>query len=232
MFVMHNPVRFTDPTGLFAIIPNFPNFLGPLGGVFGQGFVTSILNQATSNMVLLASGNKKEMLAYGVDGKGVGHKAPSPAPSIGGHVSGGGGGTIGGGTIGGGGSSTVTTPPKVTLPKPKNALADPQLTYVASPKHGTVIRGSAHGVVNPAPQHGQAVLNNSIQIKPTSPRRIGVDTQTGQFNVFDQTSPGIFHGHTRSWKELTIDMQNALRNADMVDNKGNILGGHRSDVLQ
>lgn len=71
------------------------------------------------------------------------------------------------------------------------------------------------------PTDGQHALDNSIQVKSTSTRRIGVDKANGEIVVFDQTSDGIFHGHVRAFKDLTSAQQNALRNAGLVDKKGN-----------
>jgi hypothetical protein len=93
--------------------------------------------------------------------------------------------------------------------------------YQAAPYHGKV----DNAVKSRAPTNGQDALDMSVQVKDTSPRRIGIDYKAGEFSVFDQTSNGIFHGHVRSWKDLTTQMQNALRRAGMVDKKGNILGG-------
>ena len=87
-----------------------------------------------------------------------------------------------------------------------------------------------HGIVDNAtksrgPINGQAALDHSIQIKDTSPRRVGVDYEAGDIVVFDQTEVGTFHGHVRTWDKLHIDMQNALRRAGMVDRRGNISNG-------
>ncbi|WP_156769442.1 hypothetical protein [Nocardia sp. 852002-20019_SCH5090214] len=92
------------------------------------------------------------------------------------------------------------------------------LTYEKSPKHGKDQRGTAA----PEPTHGQETLENSVLIKPTTSRRVGYDANTGEFDVFDETHPesGIYHGHQRSWDQLTPDMQNALVNAGIVDRKG------------
>ena len=46
---------------------------------------------------------------------------------------------------------------------------------------------------SPRPIDGQAALDNSVQIKTTSPRRLGFSEN--QFVVLDQTSPGLYHGH-------------------------------------
>ena len=96
-----------------------------------------------------------------------------------------------------------------------------RLIYEASPKHGSIAKGS----ISAAPRNGQEALDLSVQVKSTSPRRIGIDYGTGEFNVFDQTSAGVFHGHVRSWNELTSEMQKTLRQAGMVDSRGRILGG-------
>ena len=93
--------------------------------------------------------------------------------------------------------------------------------YQGASYHGKV----DNAVKSKAPTNGQDALDVSVQVKDTSPRRVGIDYQTGEFTVFDQTSAGVFHGHVRSWNDLTSQMQNALRKAGMVDRKGNILGG-------
>ena len=96
----------------------------------------------------------------------------------------------------------------------------PDLTYDASPKHGPTARGTAKGLSSPAPTNGQAALENSIQVKPTSPRRVGVDPATGEIVVFDETTPGVFHGHVPGWENLHPDMQRALIKAGKVTQKG------------
>jgi hypothetical protein len=60
--------------------------------------------------------------------------------------------------------------------------------------------------VSPAPANGQGALDNSVQVKDTSPRRVGVEPDTGDYVVLDQTraSPGegqpeVYHGHTVPW---------------------------------
>lgn len=72
------------------------------------------------------------------------------------------------------------------------------------------------------PINGQAALNNSFQLSPTSSRRIGISE--GQFVVLDQTSPGLYHGHVRAWDELTQEMKNVLIRAGLVTRKGKIIG--------
>ncbi|QLB42325.1 VENN motif pre-toxin domain-containing protein [Mannheimia pernigra] len=72
------------------------------------------------------------------------------------------------------------------------------------------------------PTFGQEVLNESIQVKATSTRRVGVDKLTGEYVVFDQTEKNIYHGHVRNWNELTTEMKNALKEAGLVNDKGKI----------
>jgi len=74
------------------------------------------------------------------------------------------------------------------------------------------------------PRNGQSALDSSVTVKESSGRRIGIDYDTGEFVVFDRTEYGTYHGHVRSWDQLHIDMQNALRKAGMADRRGRILG--------
>lgn len=46
------------------------------------------------------------------------------------------------------------------------------------------------------------------------------DKANGEILVFDRTSDGIFHGHVRSFKDLTSQQQNVLRRSGLVDKKG------------
>ncbi|MCP1518169.1 hypothetical protein J2Y74_002479 [Pseudomonas migulae] len=82
-------------------------------------------------------------------------------------------------------------------------------------------------VKSKGPANGQEALDNSVQVKPTSARRIGVDPETKEFVVFDRTGGDIYHGHVRPWDKLHQDMKNALIKAKKADNKGNILGVER-----
>jgi RHS repeat-associated protein len=96
-----------------------------------------------------------------------------------------------------------------------------RLEFEASPKHGPVAKGK----VSAGPRFGQEALDTSLQVKPTSPRRVGIDYEAGEFVVFDRTREGVFHGHVRPWSELTPEMQNTLKKAGMADNRGRILVG-------
>jgi len=79
-------------------------------------------------------------------------------------------------------------------------------------------------VKSKGPENGQEALDNYVQVKPTSPRRIGVDPQTKEIVVFDRTGGDIYHGHVRPWEKLHQDMKNALIKSGKTDAKGNILG--------
>ena len=83
------------------------------------------------------------------------------------------------------------------------------------------------GKKNPAPKNGQFALDNSVPIKQaTTSRRVGLDIN-GDFVVFDETTPGIFHGHIREWNDsanqpLSPTMRAALKKAGyVVSVKGN-----------
>jgi hypothetical protein len=59
------------------------------------------------------------------------------------------------------------------------------------------------GVKSVAPDNGQDALNRSIaSTNQNSKRRYGV-SQSGQYVVFDETSPGLYHGHVVDWNELS-----------------------------
>ncbi len=90
--------------------------------------------------------------------------------------------------------------------------------FEASPKHGPEQRGDAA----PEPTHPQETLDESVRIKSTSTRRVGYDPETGEFDVFDETynDSEIYHGHQRTWDELTQDMKNALIKAGKVNRRG------------
>ncbi|WP_028622128.1 S-type pyocin domain-containing protein [Pseudomonas sp. Ant30-3] len=79
-------------------------------------------------------------------------------------------------------------------------------------------------VKSKGPENGQEALDNSVQVKPTSERRVGIDPKTNEFVVFDHTGGDDYHGHVRTWNKLHQDMKNALIRAKKTDIKGNIPG--------
>lgn len=91
-----------------------------------------------------------------------------------------------------------------------------------SGKHGKKPRGN----IGAEPTNGQSTLDNSIQIKDTSPGRIGVDREAGEIVVFRHDGnipPGnVYHGYVSTWKNLHQDQKNALIKTGLVTKKGKI----------
>jgi hypothetical protein len=106
--------------------------------------------------------------------------------------------------------------------------------YQAGGKHGKTARNTSRGPNSAEPTNGQVALDNSVQVKDTSPRRVGVDKDNGEIVVLDRTrrepcgctetdgANDVWHGHVRAWGDLHPDMQTALRSAGLVDRKGRI----------
>jgi len=88
--------------------------------------------------------------------------------------------------------------------------------YEDSPKHGAEQRGN----VSPRPKNGQKALDNSVQIKDTSPGRIGISDDP--FVILSKTRDKVYHGHVREWKDLEPEMRNAVKDAGWVTSKGKI----------
>lgn len=86
-------------------------------------------------------------------------------------------------------------------------------------KHGKDKKGRA----GKAPENPQEVLDDSFELPGNTTRRVGVDYKTGEFNVFDEHSEGKFHGHVRTWNELSQDMKNILLKQKVVTKKGKII---------
>ncbi|MCX5922877.1 MAG: hypothetical protein NTX86_06150 [Candidatus Dependentiae bacterium] len=79
----------------------------------------------------------------------------------------------------------------------------------------------SNGRKSKAPKNGQRALDNSIQIKDTSPQRIAVDD--GEFVVLSKTRDRLYHGHVREWDDLTDKMQRVLEEAGLVNGRGKII---------
>ena len=95
--------------------------------------------------------------------------------------------------------------------------------YKDAPYHGS----TDNAVKSRAPSNGQAALDNSVQVKETSPRRVGVDVTKNELVVLDKTQvlasgDEEYHGHVRCWCDLHSDQQNALRKSGKVTTKGKI----------
>ena len=99
------------------------------------------------------------------------------------------------------------------LPKKK------KLVYKRNPKHGE----RKTGKIGAEPKNPGKVLKESIEMPGNTTRRIGIDKDTGEFVIFDEHKLGEFHGHTRSWSELTQKMQSVFRKAGLVSKKGKII---------
>ncbi len=102
-------------------------------------------------------------------------------------------------------------------PEDPNKKKHPHGTYENAPYH----HANSQGTKNPAPRNGQQALDNSIQISQSSSRRLGISE--GELVVLDSHANGLFHGHVRTWKELTDAMKSALIKANLVNKKGKIL---------
>jgi hypothetical protein len=59
------------------------------------------------------------------------------------------------------------------------------------------------GAKSVCPDNGQDALNRSIASpNENSRRRYGV-SKSGQYVIFDETSPRLYHGHVVDWNELS-----------------------------
>ncbi|BCJ52199.1 hypothetical protein Asp14428_36740 [Actinoplanes sp. NBRC 14428] len=101
-------------------------------------------------------------------------------------------------------------------------------TYKPGGKHGSESRSTSRGENSAEPKDGQGALDNSVQVKPTSERRVGIDPSNGDAVILDQTlkepcgctTPDgyneVFHGHVRTDLDTDKGMakaRTALRNA-------------------
>ena len=94
--------------------------------------------------------------------------------------------------------------------------SNPNGKFENAPYHGK----TNNSVKNKAPIDGQAALNNSLKIGEDTTRRVGISEN--EFVVLDETSEGLYHGHVRTWDELTPKMQSILRKEELVTKKGKI----------
>lgn len=93
------------------------------------------------------------------------------------------------------------------------------LRYEPNPKHGSTARGN----VSAEPTNPQQTLENSVQIKSSSTARVGVDPSTGEYVMFRETSPGVYHGYaTTNFNDLPNEAKAALQDAGMVSQRGKI----------
>jgi RHS repeat-associated protein len=81
-----------------------------------------------------------------------------------------------------------------------------RLSYKPADYHGAV----GNAVKSRGPANGQEVLDISSTFSKNSPGRIGVDSANGEIVVFSRESAGVYHGHVRTWGQLTQSMKNTL----------------------
>ena len=106
---------------------------------------------------------------------------------------------------------------------PLGLSGDKVNVYKDAPYHGT----SDNSVKSRAPTNGQTALDNSVQVKPTSPRRVGVDIANNEIVVLDKTRSlsdkvDEYHGHVRDWDALDNKQQSALIKAGKTTRKGKV----------
>jgi hypothetical protein len=97
---------------------------------------------------------------------------------------------------------------------------DPKCIYKDAPYHHQF----SNGRKSKSPKNGQLALDRSISFKETTTARIGISA--GEFVVLERTQATptcLYHGHVREWKDLSDDMQAALKKQKWVNNKGKIL---------
>lgn len=94
-----------------------------------------------------------------------------------------------------------------------------RLTFEPNPKH----RSTKRGRISAQPTNGQAVLDNSVQIREESPRRLGVDPFNKELVIFTQHLPGVFHGFVVEWENLEPPAQRILQELGLVTRRGRIV---------
>ncbi|WP_197094807.1 hypothetical protein [Erwinia sorbitola] len=97
--------------------------------------------------------------------------------------------------------------------------------YKDAPYHGIF----DNSVKSRAPINGQTALDNSVQVKPTSPRRVGVDITNNEIVVLDKTRSlagniDEYHGNVRDWDALDNKQKSALTRFGKATRKGKICG--------
>ncbi len=82
-------------------------------------------------------------------------------------------------------------------PDDKDRRNKPYGIYEDAPYHGR----KDNGLKSKGPINGQGALDNSVQIRDTSNCRGGISD--GEFVVLSRTAEGMYHGHVRTWQDLT-----------------------------
>ena len=93
--------------------------------------------------------------------------------------------------------------------------------YVDVKYHHKNSTGGRSGGKSPSAKDGQKALDNSILLKRKGnqgyERRIGVEED--YYVIFDEHTPGEFHGHISAWEKLTDEMKNLLRKNNLTQTK-------------
>lgn len=103
--------------------------------------------------------------------------------------------------------------------------AHPNGLYEDADYHGEEINGRK----NPRPKNGQECLDFSFFVEgegKNTPRRIGVSKlgpKKREIAVLDRTQDGRYHGHTRTWDELTPPMKRTLIKNKVTNHRGKFL---------
>lgn len=96
-------------------------------------------------------------------------------------------------------------------------------TYENASYHNRLAQAGLRGVKSPAPKDGAAALQNSYRVSYNAPRIIGVDRANREFVVLDRTREGVWHGHVRTWYQLSQAMRNALIRNRITNPRGDII---------
>jgi hypothetical protein len=148
--------------------------------------------------------------------KGLGHAMAAGAGIAAGEA-------VSEGAAGSAGEGSGANTQEGALPDAGGPGASEALKYEPNPKHppaGTVAPGESH--IAPQPTNPQEALNTSVPYKANSSGRVAVDPATGEFVVFQQHSPGKYHGYAVTWRQLTQAQKNALVNSGQVTVSGKI----------
>jgi hypothetical protein len=138
------------------------------------------------------------LVSSALAGKGTASHAESSEAGSGGAAASAGQGAASGASAGGGAGAPE---PEDDGPEKEDGR------YEDAPYHGK----TDNAVKSRRPTSGQNAFDNSIQVKDTSPRRIGVDKNNNEIVAFDKTQGNTYHGHVRFWSDLTPTQQSVLR---------------------
>ena len=79
---------------------------------------------------------------------------------------------------------------------------------------------NSSGRKSPAPIDGQRALDNSLAVENSECR---VAIEGDKFVVLEKTSRELYHGHVRTWKELSMKMQQSIQGAGLTNHRGKFI---------